>query len=200
MDYTPVSVLEVRAWLSKYLRMIAATVSAILTSLVTLLTGRGDWQPVSVKPGDVAPDFKLAGSDGSSYRLRDFRGRDAVVIAWFPKAFTAVCTRECASLGSSRGVLRGYKVRYFGASVDSVETNRRFAASLGIDYPILSDPGKSVARAYGVLRATGLANRWTFYIGKDGRILDIDRHVHASSHGADVAGTLNTLGVPPARP
>ena len=185
--------------LSKLLRMIAATLSAIVTGLATLVTGRGEWHPVRLRPGDVAPDFSLAGSDGALYNLHEFRGRDAVVIAWFPKAFTAVCTRECASLGSSRGVLRGFKVRYFAASVDSIETNRRFAESLGVDYPILSDPGKSVARAYGVLRPTGLAHRWTFYIGKDGRILDIDRNVRASSHGADVAGALNTHGVPPTR-
>jgi len=53
-------------------------------------------------------------------------------------------------------------VRYFAASVDSVDTNTRFAQSLGVDYPILSDPGKQVARAYGVLWAGGYASRWTF--------------------------------------
>jgi peroxiredoxin Q/BCP len=81
-------------------------------------------------------------------------------------------------------------VRYFAASVDGLETNAKFAASLGIDYPILSDPTKAVARAYGVLSASGMASRWTFYIGRDGRILDIDKKVHAASHGADVARRL----------
>jgi peroxiredoxin Q/BCP len=87
------------------------------------------------------------------------------------------------------------KVRYFAASVDSVETNAKFARSLGITYPILSDPTKDVARAYGVLSPGGFASRWTFYIGADGRILDIDRKVSAASHGAAVVDRLKQLGV-----
>lgn len=86
-------------------------------------------------------------------------------------------------------------MRYFGASVDSPETNARFAQSLDLDYPILSDAAKDMARAYGVLSASGFASRWTFYIGADGRILDIDKHVNASSHGVDVANALKRFGV-----
>jgi peroxiredoxin Q/BCP len=89
--------------------------------------------------------------------------------------------------------LRRLNVHYFAASVDAPETNAKFAASLGLDYPILSDPSKSVARAYGVLGASGYASRWTFYIGADGRILDIDKKVSASSHGADVVAKLTDL-------
>lgn len=178
--------------------MFAVAAAAAVTGLTNLLSGRGERHPLELKPGDVAPDFDLAGSDGRRYRLRDFRNRDAVVIAWFPKAFTASCTRECASIGSSHGVLRGFKATYFGASVDTTQTNRQFAESLGIDYPILSDPGKAVARAYGVLGATGFPARWTFYIGRDGRILDVDKHVRPGSHGPDVVGKLTALGVPPA--
>jgi thioredoxin-dependent peroxiredoxin len=74
-----------------------------------------------------------------------------------------------------------------------VQTNRQFAESLGITYPILSDPTKETARAYGVLASSGFASRWTFYIGADGRILDIDKNVHASTHGADVAKHLSEL-------
>jgi peroxiredoxin Q/BCP len=77
--------------------------------------------------------------------------------------------------------------------VDSAEKNARFAASLGIDYPILSDSTKEVARAYGVLAPSGFALRWTFYIGADGRILDINKKVSASSHGADVVAKLTDL-------
>ncbi len=64
-----------------------------------------------------------------------------------------------------------------------------------LDYPILSDPTKETARAYGVLGMTGMASRWTFYIGTDGRILEIDRHVSARTHGADVVDTLKRLGI-----
>ena len=77
--------------------------------------------------------------------------------------------------------------------MDSAEKNARFAASLGIDFPILSDSTKDVARAYGVLAPSGFASRWTFYIGADGRILDINKKVSASSHGADVVAKLTDL-------
>jgi thioredoxin-dependent peroxiredoxin len=88
-------------------------------------------------------------------------------------------------------------VAYFTASVDDAETNKKFAESLDLDYPILSDPGKEVAKAYGVVtpeRAT--AYRWTFYIGADGKILYIDKQVTPGSHGKDVVDRLAQLGVP----
>jgi peroxiredoxin Q/BCP len=89
--------------------------------------------------------------------------------------------------------LRGLNVSYFAASVDPVDVNRRFAESLGLTYPILSDVTKDVARAYGVLSASGYASRWTFYIGADGRILDIDTKVSAASHGRDIVAKLTQL-------
>ncbi len=65
---------------------------------------------------------------------------------------------------------------YFAASVDTPEDNKKFAESLGLDFPILSDPGKQVATAYGVVTPERqFAQRWTFYIGVDGKILYIDK-------------------------
>jgi len=177
-------------------RIIGTTAAAMATGIFNLVMRRGERDAIVLARGDVAPDFELPGSDGRSYRLRDYRNTDTVVLAWFPKAFTGGCTIECKSIGVSRRALGGFKAQYFGASIDAPETNREFAASLGIDYPILSDPGKSVARAYGVLGAAGFPQRWTFYIGNDGRILDIDRQVRPGSHGADIAGKLGQLGIP----
>jgi peroxiredoxin Q/BCP len=96
-------------------------------------------------------------------------------------------------------MLRGFDVRYFAISIDSPQTNASFARSLALDYPILSDPSKATARAYGVLSSSGYASRWTFYIGADGRLLDVDRHVHAGSHGREIASKLSALKVPKAR-
>ena len=93
-------------------------------------------------------------------------------------------------------MIREFDVVVLAASVDDVETNRRFASSLELDYPILSDPEKIVARAYGVLmRGIGLASRTTFYIGTDGKILHVDRDVETPRHGQDVAARLAVLGV-----
>ena len=66
---------------------------------------------------------------------------------------------------------------------------------MGADYPILADASKDVARAYGVLGVIGMASRWTFYIGPDGKILYIDKSVKTSTAGQDVAAKLAELGV-----
>ena len=80
---------------------------------------------------------------------------------------------------------------YFTASCDAVEKNTEFAKKLKLDYPILSDPGKAVAKAYGVVTAERkFPHRWTFYIGKDGKILEVDREVKVSDAGATIAKKL----------
>jgi peroxiredoxin Q/BCP len=87
-------------------------------------------------------------------------------------------------------------VAYFTASVDQPQKNKEFAESLGADYPILSDPEKKAAGAYGVLLPlVGIAKRWTFYIGADGKIAYIDKDVKVDTAGADVAIRLQKLGV-----
>ena len=149
-----------------------------------------------LKVGDKAPDFKLPGSDGKTYSLKDFAGKKAVVIAWFPKAFTGGCTAECKSMKADGEAIRKFDVAYFTASTDSPAENKKFAESLGLDYPILSDPGKKTAEAYGVVNETRpVAQRWTFYIGEDGKILEIDKKVQTKSHGKDISAKLKELGV-----
>lgn len=81
-------------------------------------------------------------------------------------------------------------------SVDDPDTNKRFAEEHAADFPILSDPDKKVAEAYGVLMpGRGVASRWTFYIGPDGRILDIDKQVKPATAGEDMVAKLAALGV-----
>ena len=176
------------------LRVTATSVAAVISALTHVARHRGKAQgATSLAPGDEAPDFTLEASDGRTYRLSDYRGRQAVVLAWFPRAFTGGCTTQCESLALSAAQIRRMNVAFFGASVDSAATNRAFARSFRLDFPILSDPDTTTARAYGVLGASGYALRWTFYIGVDGRILDIDTRVHVRSHGPDVERRLNVL-------
>jgi peroxiredoxin Q/BCP len=144
--------------------------------------------------GDMAPDFSLQASDGKTYTLSDFRGRQAVVLAWFPRAFTSGCTVECKSLAENGDMIRQYDVSYFMASVDPLEKNVEFAQSTGADFPLLSDPSTEVAAAYGVL-ASGFARRITFYIGSDGKVLKIDRAVRPDTSAQDMAANLGELGI-----
>ncbi len=85
---------------------------------------------------------------------------------------------------------------YFTASVDPPDVNKKFAESLELDYPILSDPGKDVATAYGVVTAArATAFRWTFYIGKDGKILYVDKSGATSTQGQEIVSRLKELGI-----
>lgn len=153
-------------------------------------------EPEALKAGDMAPDFEMPGSDDKTYKLSDFRGKQAVVIAWYPRAFTPGCTKECESLRDASAELRKYNVAFFTASCDPAETNKKFAASLKVDYPILSDESGEVAKKYGIYNAERkAAQRVTFYIDEDGKILHIDRNVVTASHGTDVAAKVRALGV-----
>lgn len=80
-------------------------------------------------------------------------------------------------------------------SVDDAETNTRFAKEHEADFPILANPEKDVATAYGVLSPAGMARRWTFYIGPEGKILYIDKAVSTGTAGEDLARKLGELGV-----
>src|SRR5688572_358368 len=139
-----------------------------------------------LKVGDPAPNFKLQASDGKTYQLSDFKGKKAVVVAWFPKAFTQGCTIECKSLAANGAKIREYDVAYFMASVDPLEQNTKFAADNKADFPLLSDPTKETATAYGVLMPAGIANRWTFYINKEGNIAFIDQAVKPDTSAQDM--------------
>jgi peroxiredoxin Q/BCP len=84
------------------------------------------------------------------------------------------------------------------ASVDDAETNKKFAEQESADFPILSDPDKQVATAYGVLSPQGLARRWTFYIGADGKLLFIEKGAGATqtaNAGETMAAKLEELAV-----
>lgn len=149
----------------------------------------------ALQPGDMAPDFQLPAADGKTYQLSDYRDKQAVVLAWFPKANTYGCTIECKSLAENGDRIRQFDVTYFMASVDPLAANIDFAEQTNADFPLLSDEDKSVAKAYEVLDMMGVAKRHTFYIGKDGRILKIDTQVRPETSAEDMISSLAELGV-----
>jgi peroxiredoxin Q/BCP len=81
-------------------------------------------------------------------------------------------------------------VQVFGMSVQSVESHKRFADKEKLNFPILADVGGKVAKKYGVLKMTRVADRVTFLIDKEGVIKAIDRAVQVKTHGSDVAKAL----------
>lgn len=167
----------------------------LLAVIAMLAMSASMFSAAEVAVGDLAPDFTLAGSDGVTYQLSEFRGERAVVVAWFPKAYTSGCTVECKSLAQNGDKIRAFDVAYFMASVDPLADNIGFALDQGADFPLLSDPDKTAAQAFGVLGGGGYAKRHTFYIGVDGRVLAIDRNVRPASSAEDMVAMLAKLEV-----
>ena len=163
---------------------------------------------VELKVGDKAPNFKLQGTDGKTHNLSDYAGKSAVVLAWFPAAFTSGCTVECKSLAEHGDLIKKYQVQYFMASVDPIEKNTEFAKATSVtlgqrvvekkeaDFPLLSDPTKETAKAYGVLNERGTANRWTFYVDKTGKISYIEKMVKPETSAEDMVSKIAELKIP----
>ena len=121
----------------------------------------------------TAPDFDLPNQFGEHIRLRDFRGKKAVALVFFPLAFSSTCTTELCDLRDNLGLFKSDSVELIGISVDSKATLRAFAEAEGYDFTLLADfwPHGEVAREYGVfLDEKGFANRATFLIDIDGVI------------------------------
>jgi peroxiredoxin Q/BCP len=125
--------------------------------------------------GDRAPDFELEDETGTSRKLADMLASGPVVLYFYPAAMTPGCTKEGChfrDLGEAFTELGAQRV---GISADKVEKQQRFSTKYEFDFPLLSDPDKSVARAYGVRRGPSIIpnKRTTFVIGSDGLIKEI---------------------------
>jgi peroxiredoxin Q/BCP len=169
--------------------------SVLTVCLVAFASSGHLFAATELKVGDAAPDFRLQASNGKTYKISDFRNKQAIVLAWFPKAYTRGCTLECKSLAEHGDMIKKYDVAYFMISVDPLDQNTAFAEQQHADFPLLSDPTKKTADAYGVLGTMGVANRWTFYIGKDGTIRSIDKDVKPATSAEDMAAKLQELGI-----
>lgn len=98
------------------------------------------------------------------------------------------------SLRDSGNRLQGVDVAYFTASVDDAATNQKFAESMSLNYPILSDPSRETAKAFGVLNdSNDLARRWTYYIDRDGIIRYVDKDVDPRTAGPELVKRLQEL-------
>lgn len=129
--------------------------------------------------GDVAPDFTVDSTAGTSVTLSAFRGHQRVLLAFFPLAFTSTCTAELCDLSDDFDQFTGRGVVVLPMSVDSVPTLREFKAKHGMQVELLSDFRRDVSRAYGVLLPERFfSTRAYFLIGLDGRVQW--RHVEAS--------------------
>ena len=92
-----------------------------------------------LKVGDTAPDFTLPSTHGGDVTLSEFRGKQNVVLAFYPAAFTGGCTKEMQAYQLNLGKFEGAETQVFGLSTDNVPSQRKFAEDLGVKFPMLSD-------------------------------------------------------------
>src|SRR5262245_60289656 len=131
-----------------------------------------------VRVGDKAPTFELEGTGGRTYKLSDYR-ETGVILAFYPGDFTPVCTKQFCSYRDDGDRIEALGLPMLGISPQSVESHERFAEQNGLQVPLLYDPGKRVARAYGALGPGGFVRRSIFLIDSEG----IVRYRHVALFG-----------------
>src|SRR5262245_35550587 len=129
-----------------------------------------------LKVGEIAPEFELMDQDKNKVKLADFRGKQKVVLLFYPLDFSPVCTDEHCKFGPELGKITGHEdAVVFGVSCDSPFAHAAFKKQYGIPYNLLSDPTRKMAKAYGMWAGEEPFNctkRGTVVIGKDGKIVN----------------------------
>jgi mycoredoxin-dependent peroxiredoxin len=126
---------------------------------------------VTPQTGETAPDFELKDQHGQLVHLSDFKGKQAVVLVFYPFAFSGTCTGELCEIRDNLAVFTDADVQVVGISCDPMHSQRAFAESEGYEFPLLSDfwPHGAVAQAYGVfIDRVGMATRGTFLVDVEG--------------------------------
>ena len=136
----------------------------------------------SIQVGGCAPDFTAQSQTGQTVSLVDYRGKSAVVLFFYPKDGTAVCTKEACSFRDSYEEFVQAGAVVIGVSSDSEESHQAFASGHRLPFILLSDAEGSLRKAYGVPKTLGIMpGRVTYVIDKEG----IVRHVFSSQFAAD---------------
>ena len=126
-----------------------------------------------LSPGTAAPDFRLKSHDGTEVSLSRFRGKKNVLLAFFPLAFTPVCSCQIPSYRDDLAQFESLDTQPLAIGISSVPAHKAWVESLGgVSIPVLSDfyPHGEVAKEYGVLREEGFPERSLFLIDKQGII------------------------------
>lgn len=136
---------------------------------------------VSAPPrvGEMAPDFTLLSTSGERVTLSQLRGKSAALLAFFPAAFTSVCTQELCSFHEDMGRFESAGTRVFGVSVDLVPSLREFRAKYAMSTELLSDARRDVSRRYGVLDEEHFIARRAYFLVDRGGVV---RWVHVEEN------------------
>ena len=131
--------------------------------------------------GSEAPVFQAETTDGGRIALPDFRGRQSVLLMFYPQDDTPGCTKQMCLARDEGALYRDAGVARFGVNPGSMGSHVQFRDKYSLDFPLIIDSNAEIASAYGVLREGGGVGRATYLIDRDGRIA----YAQPGTHGAD---------------
>ena len=146
------------------------------------------------KAGDPAPDFSCHATDGSTIRLADFRGRK-LVLYFYPMDDTPGCTAQACSLRDVNRDIAATGAAILGVSSQDEASHKKFTAKYKLNFPLLADTDRTMAKAYGVAGSglfgvaralTGMNERVTFIIDEKGKVAHVLDDPNCPNHGEEV--------------
>jgi peroxiredoxin Q/BCP len=150
-----------------------------------------------LKVGEQAPEFTATLSTGESVRLSDYRGKQYVVLSFYPKDFTVGCTRQACSYRDNYQRVRELGAVILGVSTDNEERHIEFASACRLPYPLISDPNRRLCSQYGATRLGSPflpTKRVTYLIDREGIIRRVLHHeIAVGRHIEDILESLRDL-------
>jgi peroxiredoxin Q/BCP len=152
-----------------------------------------------IKEGQKAPNFTLPSSAGKNITLADLKGKP-VVLYFYPKDDTPGCTREACAFRDAQAKIRKAGAVVLGVSPDSLASHERFGTKYGLNFPLLADVDKAVAKKYGAYgekvmygkKVVGMI-RSTFVIDDGGVVRKVFPRVRVDGHDDQVLEALSRL-------
>jgi peroxiredoxin Q/BCP len=170
-------------------------------------------QDMSLNPGDPAPDFEAVSAEGDVWRSADHIGESILVVYFYPAAMTGGCTDQACNFRDNRTRLNELGAEVVGVSGDPVRNLQIFKRTNNLNFPLLSDPEGTIARAFGVpVRGGGAITRvvdgeevelvrevttarWTFIIDRQGKVVYRDSEVDAAGDSEAVIAAIENLAL-----
>ncbi len=148
---------------------------------------------VILQPGDKAPDFTAETTTGSHISLRQYRGKENVVLYFYPADLSKGCTIEACNFRDEHTQFSKAHTVILGVSLQDRASHETFTKEDKLNFPLLVDTDRALAKKYGVPIAFDKYDaRWTFLIGKDGRIIQTYHDVDPRTHGVQLLSAIWT--------
>jgi peroxiredoxin Q/BCP len=146
------------------------------------------------KVGDKAPLVEGKDQNGKSWKLADAIGKQIILLYFYPKDDTPGCTKEACGFRDRIADLKKENVEVVGVSFDSPESHQKFISKYSLNFPLLADTDGKIADAYGVrMPGKEMANRVSFLIGQDGKIVHVTNTMNAETHLEEMKKAVQDL-------